>query len=177
MALTTTTSVSVSTNGGDAVYADGHSPIIARSDGEAAKGSKARKARKAGEERATDAAAPTSMQPKANRPVTTALGISSTAKRKTAAVSGSTKVDIVLRKLRTARGVTIAQLAEATGWQTHSVRGFLSAVVRKKLGLALVTEIGKDGMRRYRISSERHESGSSEVVGVAENVDTTASEA
>jgi hypothetical protein len=49
------------------------------------------------------------------------------------------------------RGVTIAQMVEATGWKTHSVRGFLSAVVRKKLGLDLVSEIGKDGLRRYRI--------------------------
>lgn len=61
------------------------------------------------------------------------------------------KVDIVLKKLQLVRGVTIAQMVEATGWQTHSVRGFLSAVVRKKLGLDLVSEIGKDGLRRYRI--------------------------
>jgi len=67
------------------------------------------------------------------------------------AVSGVTKTEIVLKKLRMAKGATIAQLGEATGWQAHSVRGFLSAVVRKKLGLNLVSEIGKDGQRRYRI--------------------------
>lgn len=61
------------------------------------------------------------------------------------------KTEIVLKKLQLERGVTIAQIMEVTGWQAHSVRGFLSAVVRKKLGLNLVSEIGKDGQRRYRI--------------------------
>ncbi|MFC0218007.1 DUF3489 domain-containing protein [Pseudochelatococcus lubricantis] len=61
------------------------------------------------------------------------------------------KTDIVLKKLRLARGVTIAQLAEVTGWQLHSVRGFLSGTVRKKLGLRLISDTGRDGIRRYRI--------------------------
>jgi hypothetical protein len=38
----------------------------------------------------------------------------------------------------------------ATGWQQHSVRGFLAGVVRKKLGLNLVSE-ADDGGRTYRI--------------------------
>ena len=57
----------------------------------------------------------------------------------------------MLKKLRSAKGVTIDALMEATGWQAHSVRGFLSGTVKKKLGLALVSETGKDGTRRYRI--------------------------
>lgn len=62
------------------------------------------------------------------------------------------KTELVLKKLRLAKGVTIAQLSEATGWQAHSVRGFLSAVVRKKMEFELTSDIGKDGVRRYRIA-------------------------
>ena len=65
--------------------------------------------------------------------------------------ASETKASIVLKKLKSPKGVTIDTLMEATGWQAHSVRGFLSAVVKKKLGLNLVSEIGKDGVRRYRI--------------------------
>ncbi|MBX3582969.1 MAG: DUF3489 domain-containing protein [Rhizobiaceae bacterium] len=65
-----------------------------------------------------------------------------------------TKASIVLKKLGSAKGATIEAMMEATGWQAHSVRGFLSAVVRKKLGLDLVSETGKDGMRRYRIQAD-----------------------
>jgi hypothetical protein len=63
------------------------------------------------------------------------------------------KTELVLKKLRLARGATIAQIMEAAGWQAHSVRGFLSAVVRKKLDLDLTSEMGKDGQRRYRIDA------------------------
>jgi hypothetical protein len=66
----------------------------------------------------------------------------------------STKTEAVLKKLRLAKGATIDQLMEATGWQAHSVRGFLSGTVRKKLGLALIIETGKDGVRRYRIDDK-----------------------
>jgi Protein of unknown function (DUF3489) len=54
--------------------------------------------------------------------------------------------------LRRQSGVSIDDIASKTDWQPHSVRGFLSAVVRKKLKLLLLSELGKDGVRRYRVA-------------------------
>src|SRR5207253_10499368 len=47
-------------------------------------------------------------------------------------------------------GATIATVTRSTGWQPHTVRAFLAAVVRKKLGLRLQSE-KTDGERVYRI--------------------------
>jgi hypothetical protein len=71
---------------------------------------------------------------------------------KSSAAPAPSKSEIVLKKLRAAKGATIQQLMEATGWQAHSLRGFLSGTVKKKLGLCLSSEVGKDGVRRYRIA-------------------------
>jgi hypothetical protein len=63
---------------------------------------------------------------------------------------GMTKYDRVLGMLRTRRGTTIAAMSKATDWQPHTVRGFLTGIVKKKLGLTLTSENTKSG-RIYRI--------------------------
>ncbi len=56
----------------------------------------------------------------------------------------------VIGMLRSSDGASIASMMKLTGWQQHSVRGFLAGVVRKKLGLKLSSET-KGGVRVYRI--------------------------
>ena len=57
----------------------------------------------------------------------------------------------IIAMLRAPGGVTIEAMARAAKWQPHSVRGFLAGVVRKKLGLNLVSADGENG-RVYRIT-------------------------
>lgn len=58
----------------------------------------------------------------------------------------------VLDLLRQADGVSIDDLMAASGWQAHSVRGFLSGTVRKKLGLEVESLKDGKGARRYRVA-------------------------
>jgi hypothetical protein len=60
------------------------------------------------------------------------------------------KQDRVIEMLQRPQGTLIATIMKATGWQQHSVRGFFAAVVRKKLGLNLVSK-KSDNERVYRI--------------------------
>ncbi len=62
----------------------------------------------------------------------------------------ATKSDTILGLLRKPKGATIADLARATGWQKHSVRGFLSGELKKKRAL-IVQADRVDGVLRYRL--------------------------
>jgi len=65
-----------------------------------------------------------------------------------------TKLARVIAMLRARGGTTIVAMMQATGWQQHSVRGFLAGVVHKKLGLNLMSEPGESG-RVYRIDDRK----------------------
>ena len=56
----------------------------------------------------------------------------------------------VIAMLQSPTGMTIAAMMKETGWQQHSVRGFLAGVVRKKLKLKLNSK-KIDGNRVYRV--------------------------
>ena len=65
------------------------------------------------------------------------------------AVAGTKKARVITM-LRSPNGATIAAMMKATGWQQHSVRGFLAGTLRKKLKLNLDSK-KIDGSRFYRI--------------------------
>jgi hypothetical protein len=66
------------------------------------------------------------------------------------AASGS-KQARVIAMLQSPKGATIEAMMKATGWQQHSVRGFLAGVVRNRLKLTLDSD-KVDGVRVYRIT-------------------------
>jgi len=59
----------------------------------------------------------------------------------------------ILELLKRPGGVTSKELMKATGWQPHSVRGFLSGAVGKKLGLTVTSIKGEDGERTYSVKA------------------------
>lgn len=67
---------------------------------------------------------------------------------------GATKHARVLAMLRSEGGTTIAAIVRTTGWQPHSVRGFLAGVIKKRLRLNLASEKTKSG-RIYRIAETK----------------------
>jgi hypothetical protein len=62
------------------------------------------------------------------------------------------KKAIVLDLLRRKGGATMAEIAKATDWQNHSIRGFISGNVGKKMGLTVESSKNDADERTYRIS-------------------------
>jgi hypothetical protein len=83
-------------------------------------------------------------KPKATRPVKAA---------KEKGVREGSKTETILELLKQPGGVTSKELMKATGWQPHSVRGFLSGTVSKKMGLTVTSIKTEDGERTYSIKA------------------------
>ena len=59
----------------------------------------------------------------------------------------------VLDLLKRTEGATLAEMMRVTGWQAHSVRGFLSGTVSKKLGLTVTSTKVENGERTYTVKA------------------------
>jgi len=64
---------------------------------------------------------------------------------------GGSKTEQVLELLKRPGGVTMKELMKATGWLPHSVRGFLSGTIGKKMGRKVESTKGEDGERSYSV--------------------------
>ena len=62
------------------------------------------------------------------------------------------KTATVLALIQRANGASLAEIMEATGWQAHSVRGFISGTLGKKMGLTVTSARREDGERVYSIT-------------------------
>lgn len=63
----------------------------------------------------------------------------------------ASKSDLVLRALHQNSGVSLDELCKLTGWQAHSVRGYWSGTVRRKLGYEVIRHQDGKGVTRYSI--------------------------
>ena len=86
-------------------------------------------------------------QKQANKGATSAK---SPKKEATGARQGS-KTAKVLDLLKRSGGASLKELMKATGWQAHSVRGFLSGTLGKKMGIAVTSTKAEGGERRYSV--------------------------
>jgi hypothetical protein len=66
------------------------------------------------------------------------------------------KQAIFLDLLGQPEGANLGQLMDATGWQAHSVRGFISGFIKKKRGLTIVSE-KREGVRFYCLQTQNSE--------------------
>jgi hypothetical protein len=87
---------------------------------------------------------------KAGKKATAAKKAPKGAKKAEPAREGS-KTNQVLELLKRPGGVTAKELMKATGWQPHSVRGFLSGTIGKKMGLTVTSTKSDDGERNYSV--------------------------
>jgi hypothetical protein len=101
---------------------------------------------------ATTAAASRKRTTPAKKAPKRAKGASKAKAQKKPAREGSKKAE-VLALMRRKNGATLAEIMKVTGWQAHSVRGFISGGLGKKMGLKVESTKGKDGERTYSVKA------------------------
>jgi hypothetical protein len=94
---------------------------------------------------------PAAAKPKKAMPAKTAAKTPKSGKPKADGVREGSKTATILDLLRRAKGTTLAEIMEASSWQAHSVRGFISGTLGKKMGLTVNSEKREDGTRVYSI--------------------------
>ncbi len=75
------------------------------------------------------------------------------ATKKTSAPRSESKGAKILAMIGRAKGATLAEIMKATDWQAHSVRGFISGALGKKMGLKVESAKREDGERVYTLVS------------------------
>jgi Protein of unknown function (DUF3489) len=71
---------------------------------------------------------------------------------KPATARHGSKTAKILELLKRPTGVTLKELMKATTWQAHSVCGFLSGTVIKRMGIPVESSLSADSERVYRAS-------------------------
>ena len=93
---------------------------------------------------------------KANKKATPGKKPAKGPKKAKAAISDGvregSKTAAVLALIQRAKGATLAEIMDATGWQPHSVRGFVSGTLGKKMGLKVESTKREDGVRVYSLA-------------------------
>jgi hypothetical protein len=100
---------------------------------------------------AQEAATPAPKAPK-GAPKKAKATKTATAKGAAPEARDGSKKAIVLDLLRRKGGATLAEIAKATDWQSHSIRGFISGTLGKKMGLTVESSKNDAGERSYRIA-------------------------
>jgi hypothetical protein len=73
--------------------------------------------------------------------------------KKAGGARDGSKAAKILDLLKRPEGATLAAIMKATSWQAHSVRGFLSGTIGKKMGLKVASTKTEDGERTYSIKA------------------------
>ena len=108
---------------------------------------KSQKNAKGGKPKATATA-----KPKKTAPVKKAAKeLKKAAKPKAEGVREGSKTATVVALLERKGGASLAEIMKATGWQAHSVRGFISGTLGKKMSRKVESTKGEDGARVYKL--------------------------